>query len=389
MNPYEPPQSELTLGHAPILADLLEPNQRIEFSLELRREDLVRAFAEVKTRVDITTKRELGRLLLFLSAPFLLLGLLMSSWRLVGLLSLVTLVLCVIIVLGRWSIRRNLLALNLHRIGEIRGYIDKEYVCISHARQTRFVRIDCLVSSSQNDRYWVLCFDETQSQFDVIPFSAFANPLEAKVIADRLTQTKPICAPKVLDEQRVLLPSDPPMFPASESAIIYSGALLIADLEGTQLGTSLKKNFLRTLVAMSIFTLLIIGSILLVAGMNWFSMSFSMVCLFFLIYKPFRMIFESRQVLHDDQKVVMQSKGWFDSTGQFAMSTTGQTKAKWSLFESFEINENVLMMKVQGANLWHLAARRQFLSDADWDAACKLVREKIPSRDSEELLVAH
>ena len=61
------------------------------------------------------------------------------------------------------------------------------------------------------------------------------------------------------------------------------------------------------------------------------------------------------------------------------MTVLGQTMSRWGAFDRAAITDRVISVRTASGSLWHLTGRDQFVDDSQWEAACKIVRDHLPT----------
>ncbi|TWU26218.1 hypothetical protein Pla52o_00710 [Novipirellula galeiformis] len=381
-NPYEPPAAELSSEESASvesaeLEALLESLERMEFETDLTRADLADGIGQTHVRTDFVNLRTLAAIVIFLCLFVALLYLMVipNSAALI-VFSFPIVVTFALLVLRHRALRRAV-DLNVHRCGAIHGYLDRDYFCVVHANQTRLMRMDHLVCAGRNAQTMTLCFDATQMQMEVLPFRAFADHEQAKMLADRLIAARPSCALQLVDRRRQLLPNAEPLFSPQANAVFYSGAIYASQLQGTKLGHQWKTELRRFALTLALCSTTTIVAWFYFAGFTWFGIGVGLVLLH-LFWKPVQSLIKARQATLSNNAPLMMSSGWFDDSGQFSMATTGQSKSNWKLFDESEVSERMILLKINRANIWHLVARPQFEDDDAWESACRFVRRYGP-----------
>ncbi|EMI17919.1 membrane protein [Rhodopirellula maiorica SM1] len=377
INPYEPPRSDPAVENPLAFDDELRTFERLDFQTELTRGDIREGIARTNIRTDLVSMRTLASIVIFFCFYIGFLSLVASPNSTVALLLSIPIVITAALLWVRYRALNRAVKLNAHRCGAIHGYIDRDLMMIVHPDQTRWLKMEHLVSVGQSRNVLTLCFDATQMQFDVLPLRAFADRNLAMMLAKRLCQLRPPCPIQYIDPRRQVLADDVPACSPDENAAFFAGGIYADDIRDTVLGRRWRWGLVRfALLFGSVAISLIVGWFYFV-GFTWFGILVGVILLF-VLSKPARSVIKARQATFSNTDPLLMSSGWFDATGQFSMATTGQSKANWSLFETAEITDRMIQLKIKGCDMYHLVARRQCSDDASWQAACDFVKQYGP-----------
>ncbi|GAA5509999.1 hypothetical protein [Novipirellula caenicola] len=381
INPYEPPHSDPAVENPLAFDDRWQTFERLEFQTELTRRDIRDGIARTNIRTDLVSMRTLASIVIFFCFYIGFLSVVASPNSTVALLLSIPIVTTAALLGLRYRALNRAVKLNAHRCGEIHGYIDRDQMMIVHPDQTRWLKMEHLISVGYNRNVITFCFDATQMQFDVLPLRAFADRNRAVMLATQLSELRPPCPIQFIDPRRRALAEDDPVCSPAENAVYFSGGIYADDIQNTVLGRRWRWGLLRFSILFGSFALSLIFGWFYFVGFTWFGILVGMVLLI-VLSKPARSVIKARRTTLDRTEPLLMSSGWFDTTGQFTMTTTGQCKANWTLFEAAEITDQMIQLKVRGSDMYHLVAKRQFSDEASWKTACDLVNQYGPHSGS-------
>ena len=374
INPYEPPRSDPAVENPLAIGDALQTFERLKFQTELTRRDIRDGIARTNIRTDLVSMRTLASIVIFFCFYIGFLSLVASPNSTVALLLSIPIVITAALLVVRYRALCRAVNLNAHRCGTIHGYIDHDMMMIVHADQTRWMKMEHLVSVGRSRNTLTLCFDATQMQFDVLPLRAFADRNRAVMLAQRLSELRPPCPIQVIDPRRQVLADDVAVCSPAEDAAFFAGGIYADDIQDTVLGRKWRRGLLRFTLLFGLFAVTLIVAWFYFAGFTWFGIVVGLVLLF-VLSKPARSVIKARRATLSNTEPLLMSSGWFDAAGQFSMATTGQSKANWSLFEATEVTGNMILLKIKGSDMYHLVSRGQCRDEAAWEAACEFVRK--------------
>ena len=377
INPYEPPRSDPAVENPLAIGDVWDTSGRLEFQTELTRGDIRDGIARTNIRTDLVSMRTLASIVIFFCIYIGFLSLVASPNSTVALLLSIPIVITTALLLVRYRAISRAVNLNTHRCGAIHGYIDRDQMVIVHADQTRWMKMEHLVSVGCSRNTLTLCFDATQMQFDVLPLRAFADRNCAMLLAQRLSELRPPCPIQFIDPRRQVLADDVPVCSPAENAAFFAGGIYADDIQETVLGRKWRWGLLRFTLLFGLFAISLILGWFYFVGFTRFGIVVGLVLLF-VLSKPARSVIKARRATLSNTEPLLMSSGWFDATGQFSMATTGQSKANWTLFDASEITERMILLKIRGYDMYHLVSRGQCSDEASWQAACDFVKQYGP-----------
>lgn len=382
-NPYQPPEVDPARSIAGVLDDALKTRDRVEFEAVLTQSDQYDAVRRTSMRADL---RRIRRFRWMLAIPIGLIFVIALSRGLrtgqlsglpVYLLSAAVALTLYVSLLGRWLTRKHV-EMNRDVLGPIKGWMDRETLWIENELQTRCRPLSQLVGVAKNERQLVLCFDSTHCLFETLPRRGFNDPDTLEILADNLARTRPYATAKPFDARRLEPPTEQPRFQPGEAAVFYSGALYRADIKGTPLEGSQRRARLMMAAQLLIFIAVCAGFIILIGPSTEFRMvALAVVGLIFV--RALLRVSQAPLAGQADDAVFWQSAGWLDQAGIFSMTVLGQTMSQWGAFDRAVITDRVISIRTASGSLWHLTGRGQFADQSQWEAACKLVRDHLPT----------
>jgi hypothetical protein len=382
-NPYRPPEVDPARAIVGVLDDALQTRSSVEFETVVTQRDQVDAVRRTTMRPDLRRIRRIRWLLLFPAALILFVTVIRSirSGQLIGLSTYIFIAIIVLALyvtfLSRWLIRKHV-KMNRDVLGPIKGWIDREMLWIENEHQTRCRSLSQLVGVAKNQRQLVLCFDPTHSLFETLPRRGFNDPDTIEILADNLVRARPFSTAKPFDSRRLEPPTDKPRFQPGDGALFYSGALYRDDIKHTPLEDSQRRARLLMIGQLVAFVSVCVGFIIYIGSSTEYRILALSVIGFIFIRALLRV---SRAPLagQADKAVFWQSAGWLDQSGIVSITVIGQTMSKWSAFDRAVITDRVISVRTSSGSLWHLIGRGQIADDSQWEAACQIVREHLPT----------
>jgi hypothetical protein len=177
-------------------------------------------------------------------------------------------------------------------------------------------------------------------------------------------------------DQRVTIEPAKEIDRPSASAIPYSGAIRLSDLEkvgGSNTFWAWMKVFLMLNILPCSFAIYVFST-----GAN--TMMIALLAFVFSLMN-FRLLKAAIQMgRKNPEEVVLRSAGWVDDDALYSSTNIGESVTEWSFFTAAKIGPDIVGLELPGsAKLHSVLARRQFSSDEDWQSALQLVKSNNPN----------
>ncbi|TWT98454.1 hypothetical protein [Stieleria varia] len=373
INPYQAPQPSVEV---PTLERLLG-SEPLRFEFTLTDQGIRRALRTTQIRPEIINLRGGCGFLAIVPLAFLTFALLVGGTSL--LMLGFTIVIFSMSVFPTLYLMRTLVKAHQHITGPARGWIDATSLHIEQANQTRIMYFDALVSAKHSQDWWALSFEQTRSQMEFLPRSAFTDQGRLEDTITVVDQLMPDTKPQPVDLRRLELPTRPLEFTPGDNAILYSGKLYMEDLVNTEF---MSINRRAAKISWFIVLLILIAAIVIsvTLGDSFFTALTAVVYVsvfLLLIVRAYLKIRRAKKHSRDDtqdKQIVWCSRGWFDADGIVSSTISGESKTKWAHFTKAEVTDRVIALQSPSPRAWHLFGRDQFENDEQWGNATDLVR---------------
>ncbi len=356
-NPYQPPAQ--TTGPAIVAqADwAAQPDGRITFEVALTEQDVQRFFPN--------------------PIPFgflrLLIGLLIAMMALaIGsrLLLLLLAVLTVLLLLARWRLNWRMALRQTPRLLEpVSGYITERGFFASSNGCRGNSRWEDL-HSIKTTRHGVLISGENWRLVSlIIPWTCFSDPVAAQQAMASLLQQRKSWKSLALGDARLLQsPKEEILFPPEGTHVAFDGSVTFGDIAASGPGRKLRRTVYRLLPIP--FILLIAASLSLLGGLT-VALLFGFPLFVFSIALIVQLARHPLARRHQS-RVAFRSRGWFDDSGFFLQSATGQSLRQWRSVARQWHDQSMLCICLPGVSEgWFFFSRGQFANDDDFQKACR------------------
>lgn len=380
VNPYETPQPIAR----PRLQELLHESP-LRFRFDLTRQDVSKALSSTGIRPDIRTAKIAVAVIAIPTCLILLLLLLRSigprsTFELDGFVFFPAAMFAAMFF-SSYLLRRRLISFHSHMMGESSGWLDDQGLWVEQAHQVRYRNLDALVTSAAGKDYWLLAFDETRNQMEILPRRAFDDQGVLGLAIELIDQITPDTKTTTMDLRRLQMPTEDSRFEPGARQTAFSGKLFLGDLKGTRFMNSGKRAVAISWIP--VILLLGIGVLWLqTLGEGFRSGWFLTVAVglpAYVVAKVFLRLYRTKRASRDKEtgeSVLWCSRGWFDENGVVSMTISGETKTLWTHFQSFEVTDRAIALQSPSGGVWHLFGRDQF-DDESWQNAVELVNEKL------------
>ncbi|MEL6109244.1 MAG: hypothetical protein AAFU85_24820 [Planctomycetota bacterium] len=263
--------------------------------------------------------------------------------------------------------------------GPIRGWLDGETLCIETDTMTSFSRMDALFSTAHNNELMVLNFGSESVIWTVLPFDFFPDPMAARTVAEDLHQLYPPKRPLSPDTRKREPPTAAFLFERPDEAVGYEGPLKSRIAKGSRFSKQSNRIVRHTLLILLCSGISIAFSGCFVLGFGSFAgLGVLAFCTLVILLTWFRRWNATRRTREDSGDVIWQSRGWLDETCYCSMTDMGQAQMRWQTFDHHETTEQMIVLYPHSNDFCGcLIGRNQFANEADWEKACRLVRQHV------------
>ncbi|MCA9137476.1 MAG: hypothetical protein KDB00_11975 [Planctomycetales bacterium] len=263
--------------------------------------------------------------------------------------------------------------------GDIKGWLDRDELCIQADGYSAVVPLSKLVSVASTHEIGVLSFSTDQMYWHVVPMDGFDDPALARSVFADLQRIRPPMMPQLDDERRRAVPDHPFRFSPQGDAVRFDGKTHQDSAEGTLFAAEAKRITRRMWITIAVF----LGCLLVSMNISFqvgtaASIILAIWFVFVVAMIYFRLWRTRRRAKDAGRVVVLYSIGWLDDYGYCALTAIGQARMAWSFFRRYEITDRVIAFYPSEYDaVCCPISREEFAGDEDWNRATKLVHEKM------------